>query len=106
MAYISQVATRALVFIEADDPAIGLVCFLRVGMCEISSCEITVVEGQKFKETGMFHFGGSTWCLVLRPEVDVSFDVTGQSEEGPGTEIMKLNTAIATIGGARGILSK
>ena len=105
MAYITQVATRALVFIEADNPAIGVVAFLAVGMNEISSCEITVEEGQRVNkgdQMGMFHLGGSTWCLVLRPEVDVSFhvsfDLKGQSEEGPGTEIVKLNTAIATVG--------
>lgn len=26
--YIAEVATRALIFIEADDPAIGLMCFM------------------------------------------------------------------------------
>lgn len=66
--YINEVATRALIFIEADEPKIGLMCFMAVGMAEVSTCDITVYEGQhitKGQEIGMFHFGGSTHCLIL-----------------------------------------
>ena len=62
-AYLTEVATRAMVFIEADNPHIGLMCFLAVGMSEVSTYEITVYEGQRIEkgqQTGMFHFGGST----------------------------------------------
>ncbi|KAL4802432.1 Phophatidylserine decarboxylase-domain-containing protein [Aspergillus unguis] len=72
--YLTCVATRAIIFIECDDPAVGLVAFLGVGMCEVSTCEITVKEGQKVKkgdQLGMFHFGGSTHCLVFRKGVEV-----------------------------------
>jgi phosphatidylserine decarboxylase len=70
-AYIVQVQTRALIFIEADDPAIGLMCVMPVGMVEISSCVIDpaiqpgarVTKGQ---ELGYFQYGGSTHCLVFR----------------------------------------
>ena len=34
-AYLTHVATRAIIFIEADDPHIGLVGFLGVGMTEV-----------------------------------------------------------------------
>ena len=76
--YITQVAARALIFIKADNPAIGLMCFVAVGMSEVSSNEITVFEGQHVKkgqELGMFHFGGSTHCLIFRPEVNLRFVV-------------------------------
>lgn len=66
--YINEVATRALIFIEADEPTIGLMCFMAVGMAEVSTCEITVYEGQhitKGQEIGMFHFGGFTPLLNL-----------------------------------------
>ena len=99
MAYIAQVATRALIFIGADNPDIGMVCFLRVGMCEISNYEITVHEGQKVRkgdQLGMFHFGGSTWCLVLRPEVKARFHLDGLPL-GPETNSLLLNTGLATI---------
>ena len=70
--YLTSVATRCLIFIEAENPAIGLMCFIAVGMMEVSSCEITVQPGQyvaKGHQIGMFHFGGSTDCLVFRPGV-------------------------------------
>lgn len=76
-AFLTAVATRAVIFIEADNPKIGLMCFIAVGMAEVSSCEITVSEGQhldKGEQLGMFHFGGSTHCLVFRPEVNLEFD--------------------------------
>ena len=44
--YIAHVATRAIIFIESDDPVIGLMCFVAVGMSEVSSCKITILEGQ------------------------------------------------------------
>ena len=77
--YISEIATRGLIFIEADNPDIGLMAFLAIGIAEVSTCDIRVYEGQRIKkgdEIGMFHFGGSTHCLIFRPEVDVVFDLT------------------------------
>lgn len=44
--YIAEVATRALIFIEADNPDIGLMCFMAVGMAEVSTCDVKVYEGQ------------------------------------------------------------
>ncbi len=84
--YITEVATRALVFIEADNSDIGLMCFMAVGMAEVSTCDIGVKKGQRVKkgeELGMFHFGGSTHCLLFRPSVEVVFDLRGQE---PGLE--------------------
>lgn len=75
--FLTAVATRAVIFIESDNPKIGLMCFIAVGMAEVSSCEITVKEGQhlnKGDELGMFHFGGSTHCLIFRPEVELEFN--------------------------------
>lgn len=75
--FLTAAATRAVIFIEADNPNIGLICFIAVGMAEVSSCEITVAEGQhldKGQELGMFHFGGSTHCLVFGPHVNLTFD--------------------------------
>jgi phosphatidylserine decarboxylase len=48
--YISVVATRAIIFIEADNPKIGLMCFMGIGMTEVSTCETTVKEGQHVKK--------------------------------------------------------
>lgn len=70
--YITHVQTRALFFIKADDPKIGLMCFMPVGMVEISSCIINdnIKPGyhvKKGEELGYFQFGGSTSCLIFRP---------------------------------------
>lgn len=86
-AYITAAATRALIFIEADEPSIGLMAFIGVGMAEVSTCDITVSEGQRVEkgdEIGMFHFGGSTHCLLFRKGVDVSgFPEPGRKENVP-----------------------
>lgn len=85
--YITSTATRALIFIEADEPAIGLMAFIGVGMAEVSTCDITVKEGDRLEkgdELGMFHFGGSTHCLLFRKGVNVSgFPDPGMEENKP-----------------------
>lgn len=97
--YITEVATRAIILIEADDPRIGLMCFMAVGMAEVSTCEVTVYVGQhvdKGAQTGMFHFGGSTHCLIFRPGVSLEFDLHGQK---PGLEArnIKVNAVLARV---------
>ncbi|KAJ6789973.1 hypothetical protein PWT90_02929 [Aphanocladium album] len=70
--YITQVATRALIFIEAPQP-IGLMCAIFVGMSDVSSCEIATrfqVDNPtpvcKGEEIGTFRHGGSSYCLLFR----------------------------------------
>jgi phosphatidylserine decarboxylase len=85
--YLAALATRGIIFIEADNPAIGLMAFIGIGMDEVSTCEITVREGQHIKkgdELGMFHFGGSSHCLLFRKGVKVSgFPEPGRQENVP-----------------------
>ncbi|KAI6044396.1 Phophatidylserine decarboxylase-domain-containing protein [Pisolithus marmoratus] len=72
--FVTAIAARALIFIESDNPVIGLMCFVAVGLGEVSTCEITVKEGDRLKkgdDLGSFHFGGSTHCLVFRPQTPV-----------------------------------
>lgn len=97
--YITEVATRGLIFIEADNKDIGLLCFMAVGMAEVSTCDIRVYEGQyvhKGDELGMFHFGGSTHCLFFAKDVVLDFDLQGQV---PGLEShnIPVNAKIATV---------
>ncbi|KAG5980067.1 hypothetical protein E4U55_004429 [Claviceps digitariae] len=85
--YLSALATRAIVLIEADNPLIGLIAFIGIGMDEVSSCEITVKEGQhlvKGADLGMFHFGGSSHCVIFRKGVKVDgFPELGREENVP-----------------------
>lgn len=77
-AYITHVQTRAIIFIEADDPMIGLVCVMPVGMVEISSCILaTDIQAgatvEKRQELGFFQFGGSTHCVLFGPRAIQGF---------------------------------
>jgi phosphatidylserine decarboxylase len=66
-----------LIFLEADNEAIGLVCFIAIGMTDTSGCEFLVKPGQhvaKGDKIGMFHFGGSRYCLVFGPQAKLLWD--------------------------------
>lgn len=98
-AFLTSTATRAVIFIKADNPKIGLMCFVAVGMGDVSNNEITVRIGQhvnKGDELGMFHFGGSTHVLLFRPEVNIDFDLHGQ-KPGLDTTNIKVRDTIARI---------
>jgi phosphatidylserine decarboxylase len=78
-AFLTNVATRMLIFIEADNSDIGLMVFAAIGMMEVSSCEATVTEGQRVEkgdELGMFHFGGSSYVMAFRPQTTIDFSPT------------------------------
>lgn len=94
-AFITAVAARALIFIQADNPSIGLMCFIAVGMAEVSTCEVTVKDGdivKKGSEIGKFHYGGSTHCLIFRSETRIVFD----PKYRVGV-LVPLNSALATV---------
>ncbi|KAI4143027.1 MAG: hypothetical protein L6R39_004734 [Caloplaca ligustica] len=98
-AYLTHVATRAMIFIEADHPGIGLVCFMPVGMAECSTCEITVSAGQSVKrgdQLGMFHYGGSTYCLIFRPETRLRFREEATKCGGDASTLL-VNSALAFV---------
>ena len=68
--YYASVNTRGLVFIESDDPGIGMVCVIPIGITEISSVTISVSHGQRLEkgqELGYFSYGGSSMCMVFQP---------------------------------------
>jgi len=74
--FLTAVASRMAIYIEADNPDIGLMCFLAVGMAEVSSTEALVEVGQHYNKgdpLGCFHYGGSTHCLIFRKETELEF---------------------------------
>ncbi|KAJ7667547.1 phosphatidylserine decarboxylase-domain-containing protein, partial [Mycena polygramma] len=86
LSFITALTARMLFFIESDNSRIGLMCFIAVGMTEVSTCEATVEVGDRITrgdELGMFHFGGSTHVLVFRPETKLQF--FDSVAEVPGT---------------------
>ena len=78
--YLAHVAARAVIVIDADDPVIGTMAFVAVGMFEVSSCLFApdIAPGHhlsKGDELGHFRFGGSTHCLVFRPGAIADFSL-------------------------------
>ncbi|PRF28883.1 phosphatidylserine decarboxylase [Burkholderia multivorans] len=92
--YMTAVATRAIVAIASDDPGLGTVAAVFVGMGDVSSCVIEVVPGQhveKGDEIGYFQFGGSTYCLLFEPGVIDRF-LHAPSDDAPPVQV---NAAVA-----------
>jgi phosphatidylserine decarboxylase len=100
--YLAHMAARAIIVIEADDPVIGLMAFVAVGMSEVSSCLINpdVVPGyhlEKGEELGYFQFGGSTHCLVFRPGVIADFSLGALPQpHDPDAPLVLVRSRLAT----------
>ncbi|HVT67312.1 MAG TPA: phosphatidylserine decarboxylase family protein [Trebonia sp.] len=100
--YLAHVAARAVILIEADNPAIGLTAFVPVGMNEVSSCVIDpkirpgchVAKGE---ELGYFQFGGSTHCLVFRPGAIADFALQAVPQpHDPNAPLVRVRSRLAT----------
>ncbi len=92
--YIAHTATRAMIYIEADD--LGLMCVIPIGMAEVSSCIINknIQPGyqiEKGEELGYFQFGGSTYCLVFQKDVIQEFKVDKNQEVKMGELVALAN---------------
>lgn len=99
--YISAVATRGIIFILADNPDIGLMAIVFIGMAEVSSCEFTVEAGDRIvkgEEIGMFHFGGSSYCVVFRPSTSAQLKFVNPPPWNSNDEINQpINSALALV---------
>jgi phosphatidylserine decarboxylase len=97
---IEEVATRLLIFIKADNPKTGLMCLVLIGMAELSSCDVTVYEGphaKKGQSIEMFHFGGSSHCMLFSKDVDVEFDLPEDNPPGPWAYNLFINSKLAIV---------
>ncbi|MDP9073365.1 MAG: phosphatidylserine decarboxylase family protein [Actinomycetota bacterium] len=104
--YLAHVAARAIILIEADDPIVGLVAFVPVGMSEVSSCMVSsnLTPGYhvaKGEELGHFQFGGSTHCLVFRPGAIADFTLAAIPQpHDPKAPLMLVRSKLATANNA------
>jgi hypothetical protein len=102
LSYLAHVAARAIILIEADDPVIGLMAFVAVGMLEVSSCMIDskLSPGyhlDKGEELGYFQYGGSTYCLVFRPGAVDEFALEAIPQpHDPQAPLMLVRSKLAT----------
>jgi len=101
-AYLAHVAARAIIIIDADNPSVGLVVFVPVGMSEVSSCMIgaDIKPGRhvgKGEDLGYLQFGGSTHCLVFRPGViaELSLAAIPQPHD-PHAPLVPVRSKLAT----------
>lgn len=94
--YMTAVATRAVIVIDADAPEIGRVACVFVGMGEVSSCMIDALPGQhveKGEEIGYFQYGGSTYCMLFEPGVIGSFVAHPRYHEGAPAVLVNAEVA-------------
>jgi len=100
--YLAHVAARAIILIEADDPVIGLLAFVPIGMSDVSSCVIdpNIRPGyhvSKGEELGYFQFGGSTHCLVFRPGAIAGFSLPAIPQpRDPHAHLVRVCSKLAT----------
>lgn len=100
--YMAHVATRAIFIIDADDPVIGAMAFVAIGMSEVSSCLIDakMTPGYhvgKGEELGFFQFGGSTHCLVFRPGAIAEFSLAAIPQpHDPHAPLVLVRSRLAT----------
>ena len=98
-AYVAAMATRAVILIDADNPVIGMVALVFVGMAEVSTCDVQVVEGHRLKKgdgIGTFRLGGSSVCMVVRRGLNLAWDLHGQ-DIGLGARNIAVNARIAKL---------
>ena len=77
--YLSTVSARQIAIIKADNEKIGTVCFIPVGLQEISSIKFFHPKGKKLEKgeaLGTFQYGGSTVCMVFEPKVNIKWAVS------------------------------
>ncbi len=99
--YLAHVAARAVIVLRADNPTIGEVAVVAVGMSDVSTCVLHPdlapgVHLAKGDELGHFAFGGSTHCLVLRPGAVESFTLTAvPGPVNPRPPVVRVREALA-----------
>ncbi|KAI0763069.1 phosphatidylserine decarboxylase-domain-containing protein [Trametes elegans] len=79
---------RALILI--DNPALGLVAVLPIGMAQVSSVRLSVKVGDKVEkgdEISYFQFGGSDIVMVFQAQADVKFTAEKETHYNFGNTV-------------------
>lgn len=98
--YLGHVATRGIIIIDTENPLIGLVAFVPIGMVDVSTVDLDLISGKervtKGDNIGTFHFGGSTHMLIFEKKCQLNFDLQGIPLSEDGTEFLHVRTKLAT----------
>jgi phosphatidylserine decarboxylase len=65
---LTMTSVRQIYVIKADNPKIGRVCVIEIGMAEVSGIDQCIKEGQRIEKgarLGNFRFGGSSHAFVF-----------------------------------------
>ena len=87
--------TRGCIII--DNPVVGLVAVLPIGMSNVSSVILTAEEGrtlQKGDEISYFQFGGSDYVMVFQEKANVCFTAQPGVHYKVGTRIAVANPVL------------
>lgn len=63
-----MISARQIYIIKADNPKIGRICVIEIGMAEVSGIKNLVQEGQRINKgdlLGYFRFGGSSHAIIF-----------------------------------------
>lgn len=88
LVHISSVNSRCLIYIETE--MYGTVCFMAIGMAEISGLDIFVNVGDYINagdQMGTFKYGGSSYCLLFNKEIKLKLPQVSE-------ELQKVNSKL------------
>ena len=99
--YLAHVAARGIIIIDTEVEELGYVAFVPIGMMDVSTVDLEMIKGKervtKGDNIGTFHFGGSTHLLIFEKKAKLTFDFQGIPMSVDGTEVLKVNSKIATV---------
>jgi phosphatidylserine decarboxylase len=104
---LSMISARQIYVIKADNPKIGRICVMEIGMVEVSGIKNLVQEGQRINKgdlLGYFRFGGSSHTIIfdrnasnLRFNPSISERVLNPSTGLYETTLQKVRSPLAWV---------
>ena len=86
--FLSATAARMVMIVKADNPLIGYIGLIFIGMVEVSTCVSVVSIGQKVRKgdrLGHFMFGGSSHTMLFQKHLNLTFADGHYEPSAPGT---------------------
>jgi phosphatidylserine decarboxylase len=97
---LTSLSVRHVYILNTEDPLIGRIGVIEIGMGEVSSCISTVNPGdymKKGQELGRFEFGGSSHALIFDRRANLEFNPRIYETDAEGPVLQKVNSWLARI---------